>query len=916
MVRLLVLFLFFQIITINSVCSQSIKKAYRHYDKNEFEKLEETLIKLDERSSENSGKYYLYSLLYLKNKEDREKLKIAYQNILNSQRNYLNQDVKDLEELSDLKITLKSIDSVKNIIDSLEYEFVKDKNSIEEYKSYIDYYINSKFKNDAVKRWHSLEYEIVSNQNSWEGYKIFMEEFPSSKYYHMAKELYEKLIFEEKTKNNSINSFEDFIAKYPDTPYRDSIEFTLFKKYTVNNSVDGYLKFLYKFPQSEYSKLSINFLYHTSLKEFSAINEMTDNKNLLDSLAEISNIDKLSLIGVIEDSVTYFIDKNGNKILSNRSFEFENKYLCSFFKDDFFIVKGPDSNIIVNRNFSEIYRSNFSHVEDMGVGLLKVFSQDDFVVIHKSGKIILRGDYDDAFVVDNSYLLMEKDNYFTLFTVLGERIFDNVFTDVYKEGTFIIFERDIDSRIAIINTDKIKKLFLSSENPDFKYDDYEYIKGDFMILIEDDNESLVNKNLIEIISTGNNKIIESDYGWINSTEYGIKIITDLFPSDFSTYYESVINNSKYILTKRNGSWDIFFRDSLSFDLINLDSVSIISENVIWVRDKFNESLLFSNYSKMNLPNNYNLEILKSKFGYKTFIKIYEDDDSYIINEEGLKLPPSEYYYTVEKGNTISFISKKFNISQTDLLRLNNKKNKNLFIGERVKVRGYTPDIALSDSLFIIQYNGKKGVSNLMGEIILEPKYDGITNLDPNNLILIQGESFGNFCISESSVIEPIFLSIIKPFGKNQYLVENNEGKSLVKSNGDELISKFQSIDYLNDSLVILSREGVRTIYSLISQNSILEFDSFEIIDDSLGIILIKLEDEYGLFSTDKGFILNLAYDQITDIIDSDGNRLFKAIQIIPDAELLVNIIVNSDGKIILNQGIELGLLDRINCDIL
>ena len=128
-------------------------------------------------------------MILLEKKEDREKLKIAYQNILNSQRNYLNQDAKDLEELSDLKITLKSTDSVKNIIDSLEYEFVKDKNSIEEYKSYIDYYINSKFKNDAVKRWHSIEYEIVSNQNSWEGYKIFMEEFPLSQYYHMAKEL-------------------------------------------------------------------------------------------------------------------------------------------------------------------------------------------------------------------------------------------------------------------------------------------------------------------------------------------------------------------------------------------------------------------------------------------------------------------------------------------------------------------------------------------------------------------------------------------------------------------------------------------------------------------------------------------------------------------------------------------------------
>ena len=62
MVRLLLLFLFFQIITINSVFSQSIKKAYRHYERGELVKLRETLEKLDEKSVENSGKYFMYTL--------------------------------------------------------------------------------------------------------------------------------------------------------------------------------------------------------------------------------------------------------------------------------------------------------------------------------------------------------------------------------------------------------------------------------------------------------------------------------------------------------------------------------------------------------------------------------------------------------------------------------------------------------------------------------------------------------------------------------------------------------------------------------------------------------------------------------------------------------------------------------------
>ena len=65
MARLLVLFLFFQITAISSVVSQSIKKAYRHYEKGELTKLRETLEKLDEKSVENSGKYFMLSLIHI-----------------------------------------------------------------------------------------------------------------------------------------------------------------------------------------------------------------------------------------------------------------------------------------------------------------------------------------------------------------------------------------------------------------------------------------------------------------------------------------------------------------------------------------------------------------------------------------------------------------------------------------------------------------------------------------------------------------------------------------------------------------------------------------------------------------------------------------------------------------------------------
>ena len=271
MARLLVLFLFFQITAISSVVSQSIKKAYRHYEKGEMVKLRETLEKLDEKSVENSGKYFMYTLLYLEQKEERSILKSAYKNIIISKENYQRLDPKDLEELTELKIDMPRIDSIEDVIDSLEYQFVLEINSIGEYIEYFVNYPNSRFVSDAVSRRNTLEFSLTSNQNTWQAYKIYMDSFPIAQEYSKAKTLYEKLIFADLTQDRTISSYESFISEYPDTPYRDSIEKILFKKYNVDNSPEGYIKFISNFPKSKYSETAVNFLYHVMRRDLSKL---------------------------------------------------------------------------------------------------------------------------------------------------------------------------------------------------------------------------------------------------------------------------------------------------------------------------------------------------------------------------------------------------------------------------------------------------------------------------------------------------------------------------------------------------------------------------------------------------------------------------------------------------------------------
>ena len=271
-------------------------------------KLRETLEKLDEKSVENSGKYFMYTLLYLEQKEERSILKSAYKNIIISKENYQRLDPKDLEELTELKIDMPRIDSIEDVIDSLEYQFVLEINSIGEYIEYVINYPNSRFVSDAVSRRNTLEFSLTSNQNTWQAYKIYMDSFPLAEEYSKAKTLYEKLIFADLTQDRTISSYESFISEYPDTPYRDSIEKILLKKYIVDNSPEGYIKFISNFPKSKYSETAVNFLYHVMRRDISKLKGLEIDKLLLDSLEKISSVDKISLIGIYEEPITNFIN--------------------------------------------------------------------------------------------------------------------------------------------------------------------------------------------------------------------------------------------------------------------------------------------------------------------------------------------------------------------------------------------------------------------------------------------------------------------------------------------------------------------------------------------------------------------------------------------------------------------------------
>ena len=914
MIRFLIYILL--IITPSLSYSQSVKKAYKLYEKGDVIKFKESLEKMDEKAIESSGKFYLYSLFYLLDNEIRDKVDSSFFFIKKSKELYPSATAKEMETLQELKITLESLDSVASVIDSLEYNFVLEENTIEEYRGYMQDHNLSKFYVSAKENWHSLEFKNSSIVNTWMSYKKFMDSFPSAREFDMAKSRYEELIFLDKTADMRLSSYEIFLEENPTTPYRDSIEFIILKYYSILNSPDSYKKFIKKYTESVHLRFAINLLYHSSGRDFSKIEKLELASNVVDSIENISLVDKQEIIGLYEDEKVSFSDPSGKFILSGLTEDFTGEVFCSFSDSDFFVINSGGETKILNRNLETFYfREDANYIEDIGMGIIKISHEEGLDIIHKSGFKILSGVYENVYLVDNKFLLVEADQKYSLFTFLGDPIFDYSFTDVSQEGPFIIFENSV-NKLYVVTSAKIEEKILDLDNNiEFTIDDYEYFDSDHILLFSENTEQLLDSEMQDIISADNQIIERYNFGWTSTTDFGIRVVSDILSFPFSSLFESVINSSSYFIGKRNDLWDVISLDGGITVIENVDSIYVVSDSTLWYRQENKEALLFSNSREIILEGDYSFKVLTPRYGSKSYIKIFSNDGGYILSPSGAKLPSAEYYYTVESGNTFSLLSKKFNISQSEILRLNNKKNKKLYVGEKIKVRGYVPSDVISDSLFLIEFKGKKGIADIEGKIILEPEYDGITNQSDNEIILIKDQLFGNYNIRTKKIIQPKYKTILQPVGLKNYAALN-EKFALISGDGEVILpQEYDKISDWNDSTVLVSYDGVNAIVDFESKEVIHEFSSYDFIgDDENGIIEVNGEDGFGIYSKFHGEVLEPVYNSIQKL-ELENKIYFLAKRQIPEAKLLINLLVDYHGEVVINQALDLNDISLINCDL-
>ena len=116
-------------------------------------------------------------------------------------------------------------------------------------------------------------------------------------------------------------------------------------------------------------------------------------------------------------------------------------------------------------------------------------------------------------------------------------------------------------------------------------------------------------------------------------------------------------------------------------------------------------------------------------------------------------------------------------------------------------------------------NGKVGLSDDSGNIIIEPNYSKIESIgeDYKNGYIVQNEEgkYGIISFAKETILEPKYDEIKGVCGENAYVIKENGKYSLINKEGEKLSSKtFDDVAEINKEYVIASQGGKYGILTL------------------------------------------------------------------------------------------------------
>jgi hypothetical protein len=768
--------------------------------------------------------------------------------------------LRDRERLAKFPVDSAILYTLRQRIDSAAFERAKKINTEDGYNFFLRSYHWSLQVPMAIELRDEVAFLEALKVNTYQSFQDYLARYPESLHAQAASDRYEKLLFEDKTRDKRLNSYRQFLKQYPASPYAGEALRNIFEIATAASGPDDFLLFLNEYPNGHYAALARDILFHL-LKEDPSPD--LPAALLTDSLKHVLTLDDHYWIPFLKNNLFGFMDATGTEMLPPRFQAIREEYKCRPVKDDILFL--PDGYF--SRSGKKL-ASPEVELESIGLGFLIKTDGTCHQLIHKSGRVIIAGCYDDYYTVGNHFIAAEREGAITLFTLAGRALPVSIITHAEEMEGLVILTR---SGKKVINT--IAQLGAMADGHPFQdelvFDEIRVVDKGMLLVRISGMEGILSDQLQFIVPLDKHTLTKTPFGLIEK-KFQLVRVRGLSDELENKTWGRVYFHREWLVLQEGGQQQLFHIPTRTMMERALDTV--------W----FEHRLAFAAKG----PN---------RKVYITANKIIE-----LQADSKIQFIPSrdsvQYFYTESKKKRSLF---------------------SLHTGNAV----FTTDYDLLESLemgyFIVTNGSKKGVLDALGKVVVPVEMDVIIQNNQRQLSLLKDKKFGLFDMASGKLIKPVYDRNVLLLDHLNVAVFKNGLYAVMALDGKMLTDfEYAEIQPWRDSLVWVKYNLQWRLVNYFQKKVILDrirdFTYLKNAGDEK-IIRIHRENYYGIISSRWGTVIPPTFTAITNLGTLEEPLYFTE-KYIEEAGIYIVVYYNQRGELIRRHAYEEEEYERIVCD--
>lgn len=829
-------------------------------DKGDFERAEKLVRKSLEKKELTAGVQYYLSRLYLEKENPSYQVDSAHVFIEAAISTFQNADEPTQALLKEEGIRMEILQRQYVRVAQVAFDLVLSNLSVTLLNQFIQDYKGSELVNTASDIRDSLAFDLAKAENSWQSFEQYVKTYSSSRYLKQAKDQYELLLYKDQTKDQKLDSYARFWKAYPQSPYRRDAEQQIFNKSTANGDSRSFYQYLKNYPRSELAVKAADILYTQSVAaEALDLVQIMGMHPRKDSLFRMHDINVQPLAPYYSQDKYGFMDLAGKELLPAKYPEIPKNYICGNISDVWLQVYQNDALQLISRK-GDLLISGVKKARQIG-GYIWIVETGRPYVYHSSGFRISDVSVDDALLLRNGWIACRHDYLWGIVSITGKVIVDFKYESIEENGPFLSLKTK--EGFVLSTHDQLAKGLPKDIR---KYEDFDVIGDTLIQAFEGEIEVLFDDQMQAVIPSADHQIFPAGYLWYTKSASGYQLFDDVF-HPLRAFQQAKINGG-WLAISENTKWDILSLANDTLSRPQVDSVKLLSDDVLFYMVEKSRRLLFQNNREVELRDE-SITLLESADGKSKFIVLAGSKTNRVISMWGREL---------------------FQAS-----------------GSELKL--------LSDSVFSLTRAGKIGVIDRNGKEVIPPAYETIDN-SGELIYLLKSGKIGVYDQQREVLIPAQYESRIQLLGNN-YLVQKLGKAGVINRNNKVVVAtEYDQILEWTDTTFWVRKSDIWSLIGLdgkILLTDILSVRQWQIRDDHELWYVILSKDGHGLWSNKNGELLPLQYNDIINIGSGELPLLF-AEQYLKLANFYVVTYFDANGKPLRSDAYRPAEYEKIYCD--